>query len=337
MRWRAEKVNEYSKMFVQEIRARRPGLIISLSPAVYPCCYENYLLEWPTWAAWTSADALKQPGNWPGNGITPRWDEFIPQVYRMNYPAFEKTWLEQVDFMKSKGAGRVSDLLAGIRVVGDGPDSTWEDLRKSIELVRSTGGGGHVHWFSRGILDLYPQQLTDFYAVASKGHATHPMRPADWRPAPRVLEFMQKRTIPTAATGTDRARGVERGVWSFAGTPDARYRLIARTDAGWQEIARLRVALEPPKGQPRGFWLTNASWQPDLAVTRENAEWRMVGGPYVTPRVTSGSVFGKDLSPLFRLDLPTTLDTSAGPLPITSVELLVDRREEMSKPLGRSE
>jgi hypothetical protein len=53
--------------------------------------------------------------------------------------------------------------------------------------------------------------------------------------------------------------------------------------------------------------------------------------------VTSGSVFGKDLSPLFRLDLPTTLDTSAGPLPITSVELLVDRREEMSKPLGRSE
>jgi hypothetical protein len=38
--------------------------------------------------------------------------------------------------------------------VGDGPDSSWEDLRKSIELARSTGGGGHVLWYSRGVLDL---------------------------------------------------------------------------------------------------------------------------------------------------------------------------------------
>lgn len=333
MRWRAEKVNEYSKMFVQEIRARRPGLIISLSPAVYPWCYENYLLEWPTWAAWTSADALKKPEGWPGNAVTPRWDEFIPQVYRMNYPAFERTWLEQVGFMKSMGAGRVSDLIAGIRVVGDGPDSTWDDLRKSMELVRSTGGGGHVHWFSRGVLDLYPQQLTEFYAVASKGHAPHPMRPADWRPAPRVLEFVQARRIPAAGGGGS----IERGVWSFAGAPDGRYRVIARTDAGWQEIARLRVALDAPKGQTRGFWLTHAAWQPDFSVVRENAEWRMTGGPYATPRVTSGSPFGKDLSPLFRLDLPTTLETPEGAKPITSVELLIDRREEMSKAPGRSE
>ena len=49
MRWRAEKVNEYARQFVQEIRAKRPALLISLSPAVYPWSWENYLLEWQQW------------------------------------------------------------------------------------------------------------------------------------------------------------------------------------------------------------------------------------------------------------------------------------------------
>ena len=32
MRWRADKVNEFARMFVQEVRARRPGLVVSLRP-----------------------------------------------------------------------------------------------------------------------------------------------------------------------------------------------------------------------------------------------------------------------------------------------------------------
>lgn len=188
MRWRADKVNEFSKMFVQEIRAKRPGLIISLSPAPYPWVFDNYLLEWPKWSAWTPADGLNEPRGmavqegagpaagrvWSGAGVTPRWDEFIPQCYRFSYEAFERTWLEQVGEMKSKGGGRVSDLIAGIRVVGEGADSTWEDLRKSMEVVRATGGGGHVHWFSRGVLDVYPKELTEFYNVKELGFVAHP-------------------------------------------------------------------------------------------------------------------------------------------------------------------
>ncbi|MEM7630252.1 MAG: family 10 glycosylhydrolase, partial [Planctomycetota bacterium] len=46
MRWRADKINAYSRQFVRELREARPGLIVSLSPAPYPWCFENYLLEW---------------------------------------------------------------------------------------------------------------------------------------------------------------------------------------------------------------------------------------------------------------------------------------------------
>lgn len=176
MRWRAEKVNEYAKLFVQEVRARRPALLISLSPAVYPWSWENYLLEWPKWSAWTSAD--RNPAASPAaRTTTPRWDEFIPQVYRFAYPAFEKTWLEQQAHIKSLGADRQSDMLAGIRLVGEGRDATWDELRQSIELVRKTGGGGHVHWFSRGVLDVFPQQLKAFYS----GWVAHPRFPQNWR------------------------------------------------------------------------------------------------------------------------------------------------------------
>jgi uncharacterized lipoprotein YddW (UPF0748 family) len=171
IRWRADKVNEYSRMFTDEIRKHRPNIVISLSPAVYPWVYDNYCLEWPKWGPWTvtvpgtpglSGDAANDPRNVGVPRVYHAWDEFIPQVYRFSYEAFEKTWLDQVKWMNELGGGRVHDMFAGIRVVGEGKDSPWEDVRRSIELVRRTGGGGHVHWFSRGVF-LYEKELTEFY------------------------------------------------------------------------------------------------------------------------------------------------------------------------------
>lgn len=223
MRWRADKINEYSKMFVQEIRAKRPGLIISLSPAPYPWVWENYLLEWPKWAGWTKADALKLPGDWVGNNVTPRWDEYIPQNYRFSYEAFETTWLDQIKHMKELGADRQKDLIAGIRVVGEGKDSSWEQLQRSIELTRTKGNGGHVLWFSRGVLDVYPKELTEYYNVAKLGHAPHPRFGADWRPVSIPLTRKAGRgwSMPTAQ-GVDAAIIARKaGVWSNIGHMDS--------------------------------------------------------------------------------------------------------------------
>jgi len=219
MRWRADKVNEYARIFVAEVRKARPGLLVSLSPAVYPWCYDYYLLEWPKWAAWNEPISTSTP-----ESLTARWDEFVPQVYRMNYAAFETTWLDQVEHMKKLGGGRTADLIAGIRVVGDGPDSTWEDLRRSMDLARSTGGGGHVHWFSRGVLDLFPEQLTEFYNAATVGQAPHPKFGADWRPPPVPLK-----------RGAERNGRIE---WSFSEVPAGRYQLFARSNGVWTLVPR---------------------------------------------------------------------------------------------------
>lgn len=222
MRWRADKVNESAKKFVQEVRAARPGLIVSLSPAPYPWCYENYLLEWPKWGAWTGKDSLSvSEPNWKGAGVAPRWDEFIPQCYRYNYKAFEGTWNQQIEMLrKYNAADRVKDMLAGILILGSEPNPVpWADLERSVDLVRKTGGGGHVWWFSKGVLEVYPSQVAKLYDVQRRGRAPHPDRPMDWR----------SRSIVMTA-GAD-------GTWSAENVPSGTWRAIVRRDGRWSYAA----------------------------------------------------------------------------------------------------
>jgi uncharacterized lipoprotein YddW (UPF0748 family) len=219
MRWRADKINAYAKQFVQELRARRPGLVISLSPAVYPWCWDHYMLEWPRWAAWTERDAATIEGNPAASRLSPTWDEYIPQNYRFSYDAFEKTWLDQVKWMNELGAGRQRDLLAGIRIVGEGKDSPWDQLKRSMDLARQQGNGGHVLWFSRGVLDVYPKELTDYYA----GWVHHPKFPADWRPPSTPLtKAGDAWTAPRPADGDYHLIIKRAGVWTDAGSTPVR-------------------------------------------------------------------------------------------------------------------
>lgn len=226
MRWRADKVNEYSKIFVQEVRAKRPGLLISLSPAVYPWSWEHYLLEWPKWSAWTKNDRIKNP-EWTSTELTnsaPRWDEFVPQTYRVNYHDFEQSWLQQVQAMRELGGDRQRALVAGIRIVGDGKDSSWDQLKRSIELTRQSKNGGHVLWFSRGVLDVYPVELKAFYA--SSGAASSPHFPIGWR----------QPAIPMRKKLGARSGDSDQAIWQVSGLAAGHYQIIGLDGQGWHYI-----------------------------------------------------------------------------------------------------
>lgn len=265
MRWRASKVDEYARWFVQEVRARRPGLVMSLSPAVYPWSWEHYLLDWPQWTAWTERDRLQ---SWPARTeearrVVPHWDEVIPQAYRLNYAAFEATWKEQTAAVQARGAYRPSELVAGIRIVGDGPDSSWPQLKQSMELVDSLGQGGHVLWFSRGVLERYPRQLQSWYA--QRGPAHSPRFAPGWRPGSVAME-RKAVSAPSASAGA----AVQE--WGVENLPAGQYRLIGRHDgstssgsghapgagrpaesappAAWQEIRLVHQATTGPLSVP---------------------------------------------------------------------------------------
>lgn len=262
MRWRAAKVDEYARWFVQEVRARRPGLVVSLSPAVYPWSWEHYLLDWPRWTAWSIADRLSGPPvrDEQARHVVPHWDEVIPQAYRLNYAAFEKTWREQTAAVQARGAYRPSELVAGIRIVGDGPDSSWDQLRRSMELVDGLGQGGHVLWFSRGVLDLYAQELQAWYRQWGPAHS--PRFPVGWRPGSWALV----RAKPTGTAQADPASEVR---WTTEHLPAGRYRMVGRRPASraWQEIQSVQQA----QAGPAAFVMAGGWDRVELLIDRREA------------------------------------------------------------------
>lgn len=170
--WRAEKVTEFARELIDTVRAARPNLIISASPAVYPFSYDNYCADWPTWRA---------------QGL---FDEIIPQVYRQGFSNFDRDWdgtgsintAGQVQYM----GNRRHDFAAGIAIDVNSTFNTWNDTRQMIDLVRQTTNvAGHVLWYSQGVFQ-YESQLTDYYNVASLGHAPRPDLAPELRPPPVV-------------------------------------------------------------------------------------------------------------------------------------------------------
>ncbi len=206
VRWRADKLNALAQDFARELKAARPGLLLSLSPAPYPWSFEHYLLEWPLWARWPPAA---------------RWDEVVPQAYRTSYAAFEATWQEQTQALRSTGAYRPQELLAGIRIVGEGAPSSWQQLRDSMLLPRRLQQAGHVLWFSRGVLDLYASELQQFYA--SSGAATSPHFPPGWRRPSVALRLesgawrlpQPASTAAAPPSGPYRAIGHDGNTWRY--------------------------------------------------------------------------------------------------------------------------
>ncbi|QDU72994.1 glycoside hydrolase family 10 protein [Mucisphaera calidilacus] len=199
VRWRAEKVGDFAERFYRELKQKRPHLLVSISPAIYPWSLENYACDWKTWSR----------RGW--------MDEYLPQIYRFNYETYERDWPAQMD---AAGPDRLMDLIAGIRVVGEGPDTTWPEMVQKMNLPRTTGAGGHCHWFSRGVLDVYEQQLTEFYDVANEGHAPHPRLGSHWRPLPVVAE----------------ADDQDLRLWRVNVTTPGKYRVIMHDGEAWSVV-----------------------------------------------------------------------------------------------------
>jgi len=155
VRWRAEKITDFARRYARELRKERPDLRISVSPAPFPWSYDHYCCDWPAWTQFEGAE---------------RWDEFVVQNYRLDFPRTRASIQEGF----AQVGKRRSDLIAGIRVVGEGPDMPSADLLQSIRFARESGLGGHVLWFSRGVLDVYPDVLRSFYAPPDLPPAARP-------------------------------------------------------------------------------------------------------------------------------------------------------------------
>ncbi len=191
--WRAKKVSEFAELFYTELKKKRPNLIVSISPAVYPWSLDHYACDWPEWSK----------RGW--------MDEYVPQNYRYDYISFKNTWDEQVQAMPNM----LDKLIAGVLVNNGEKFNPWPDIEKELDYVRQTGSAGHVIWFSPGVLEQYPDKFNAYYDV--QGAARNPRVPADWRPLPLVCRQISPNVFTCQVNQKGRYRiAVDRdGVWSI--------------------------------------------------------------------------------------------------------------------------
>ncbi|BFM39184.1 family 10 glycosylhydrolase [Synechocystis sp. LKSZ1] len=83
IRWRADKLTAFIAQLNQAIKARKPQILFSLSPATYNLAYQTYLQDWLDWVR---------------KGLV---DEVIVQVYRTQLASFIEP-LQRPEFQEAK-------------------------------------------------------------------------------------------------------------------------------------------------------------------------------------------------------------------------------------------
>lgn len=193
--WRQQKVTAFANELYTAVKTARPEIEFSVSPSITTFSTTNYNANWPAWES---------------QGL---FDEFAIQMYRSSLSSFNGIVNAQVTPFKPNDLDK---LVFGLRINPD-PSTPYADLEAMIERSRIEGAAGHSLWFSSGVRDLYKNQLTDFYDVASQGQALNPNFAEDHRPAP----------IVGASVGSSN--------WNFEITDEGRYRVIAKIGSYWTE------------------------------------------------------------------------------------------------------
>ncbi|HRK30687.1 MAG TPA: family 10 glycosylhydrolase [Tepidisphaeraceae bacterium] len=206
--WRASKVTSLMQEIIAEVKAVRPNMIVTVSPAVGGWAYDNFMVDWPAW---------QQQG---------MFDEFVPQVYRSSFSDFNRDWdgtgsittQGQIQYM----GNRRHDFAAGI-AINTSPLVSWTDAQQMVNLVRSTtpAVAGHVWWYSSSVLTTYPTQMAAYYDVAANGPAARPDLPEGWR-APSTVAVRDASNL---------------AIWTAAVPADGRYRIIRKLGSTWTEIS----------------------------------------------------------------------------------------------------
>ncbi|TDH28539.1 hypothetical protein EXU57_00220 [Segetibacter sp. 3557_3] len=136
LQWRAGKLNEYGKALYTAVKKQRPGAIVSWAPSIYPWSKEQYLQDWPAWLNGGYAD------------------EILPQVYRYDIAAYEKTLKELSDQLTTK---QKQNIFPGILTsLADGFLVKQDMLEQMVALNRKYGFGGESTFYYEGMKKLKP-------------------------------------------------------------------------------------------------------------------------------------------------------------------------------------
>ncbi len=230
--WRQGKVTQFATELYTTLKAEDPEIFVSVSPSVTGFSDTNYNAVWSDWAE---------------QGL---FDEFVPQVYRDNYASFQASLPANVNVMAN--AGRLDDLVIGVRVDGSGSATPISDVQQMMTLVSTTSAGqldGNSLWYSQGVL-ANQSSLAGYFDPNLDGWADHPEFGPDYRPA------------------ADVATSLGSGLWQATVVEAGNYRIAAKVNNRWTQFDLVYLS----SGQHE--WTIPGASQVELLVSRRLGENR---------------------------------------------------------------
>jgi len=130
VQWRADLLTEFLATLYQQVKAIKPKLIISLSPAVYPFCLTNLLQDSKTWVERGLLDIIH------------------PQIYRSSFFAYNQ---EVQKIIKTFERNSLPKFVPGIAFTANGQKLSIKDLIKCIKTNCDRNFSGQVFFHYEGL------------------------------------------------------------------------------------------------------------------------------------------------------------------------------------------
>lgn len=128
--WRANLLTEFLGRLYQQVKAKKPNVMVTTAPSVHPWAKDEYLQDWPTWL---------------DRGFT---DLVLPQVYRYDFAGYKATLAQQLTYLKPQFK---SKFYPGILIQNAAYNPTVEFMTEMVNENRRNGIQGESFWFFEGV------------------------------------------------------------------------------------------------------------------------------------------------------------------------------------------
>ena len=128
--WRANLLTDFLGRLYQQVKARKPNVLVTTAPSVHPWAKDEYLQDWPTWL---------------DKGFT---DLVLPQHYRYDFAGYRATLLQQLSFLKAKDKNK---FYPGVLIQNAAYNPSVSFLTEMVNENRKNGISGECFWFFEGV------------------------------------------------------------------------------------------------------------------------------------------------------------------------------------------
>ncbi|MFM1843224.1 MAG: hypothetical protein RLZZ490_1966, partial [Cyanobacteriota bacterium] len=134
IRWRADKITDFMTQLNATVKAAKPNILISLSPATYRLAYNTFLQDWLDWIR---------------KGII---DEVVVQVYRTSLPTFQEP-IRRPEFQEAK-----TKIPTAVGILTGLPTKQVPMPLVTAKVREATGQGmGTAFFYYKTLWDVAPE------------------------------------------------------------------------------------------------------------------------------------------------------------------------------------